>query len=82
MSSDSPSIYDQFRGVREHPDFVFGTIFVRGDFPGGVVPETFHRREASEALAQAGNEYIEIMVGPPVEADEDASDLDGDESPS
>jgi len=49
--------------VREHPDWVFGTIFVIADFPGGKVPEDFSARHAIDCLAEAGNEYIELTVG-------------------
>lgn len=54
-----PSIHDLFRAVREHPDFVFGTIFVTGDFPDEQVPDDFDASRATDALAERGNQYIE-----------------------
>jgi hypothetical protein len=47
-----------FRRVREHPDFVFGTIFVRDDFPRGEVPEEPSSKWANDTLAERGNLYI------------------------
>lgn len=56
---DTPSIFDLMRAVREHPDYVFGTIFVTGDFPDEQVPDDFPVNRATDALAEAGNEFIE-----------------------
>jgi hypothetical protein len=56
---DPPSIHDLFEQVRQHPDFVFGTIFVREDFPGSDVPEDFPRRFAADLLAERGNLFID-----------------------
>lgn len=55
---EPPSIFDQFEHVRQHPEFVFGTIFVRQDFPGANVPEDFSPRFASDALAERGSLLI------------------------
>ena len=46
-SSDMISIHDLMRAVRAHPDYVFGTVFVKDDFPGGVVAWEASPREAS-----------------------------------
>lgn len=55
------SIHDLFKQVREHPDYVFGTIFVRGDFPEGEVKweEYGDAKHAEEHITAAGFEYIE-----------------------
>jgi hypothetical protein len=58
-----PSVFDLFRVVQEHPDYVFGTIFVPGDFPGSVVPDDFDAGNAVDCLVAAGNEFIELTVG-------------------
>ncbi len=65
-----PEIHSLFRRVQKHPDFVFGTIFVRGDFPRGEVPDDFSRKWATDILAERGNLYIADPVG----VDEDAED--------
>lgn len=57
--SERESIHDLFEQVREHPDFVFGTIFVREDFPGANVPEDFPSRYAADLLAERGNLFID-----------------------
>jgi hypothetical protein len=55
------SIHDLFQRVREHPDYVFGTIFVREDFPNGEVKwgEYGGAKYAEEHITAAGFEYIE-----------------------
>lgn len=55
---DDESIYDLFQKVRNHPDYVFGTIFTTDDFPDGV-PDDFNGDYATDHMAEAGNEYIE-----------------------
>lgn len=57
------SIFDLLKRVRQHPDYVFGTIFVPNDFPDGRVPEDFPTEHANDALAEAGNLFIEQVVG-------------------
>lgn len=56
-------IFELFRRVREHPDFVFGAIFVAGDFPNDAVPEDFPSNRADDALAERGNEFIFDIAG-------------------
>jgi len=56
-------IYELMQEVRNHPDFVFGTIFTVEDFPDGV-PEKFSARHAEDALAERGNEVIENFIPP------------------
>lgn len=53
-----PTIHELMSAVRAHPDFVFGTIFTRGDFPRGVVPEDFNDSLIEDLLTEHGNEYI------------------------
>jgi len=67
--ANSADIHEMFRRVREHPEFVFGTIFVRGDFPRGEVPDDFPSKWATDILAERGNPYIADTVG--VDEDED-----------
>ncbi len=55
-------IYDLIRQVKQHPDFVFGTIFTRGDFSD----RDRHRvqkmsGDATEWLVMRGWEYLETM---------------------
>jgi hypothetical protein len=59
--NENPSIHE-FRAVREHPDYVFGTIFVTADFPGEVVPDDFSSNRAEDHLAEHGNWYIDEHV--------------------
>jgi hypothetical protein len=56
------SIHDLMRAVKAHPDYVFGTVFVKDDFPGGVVAweETGDAKWAEEHVTAAGFEYIEF----------------------
>lgn len=56
--SERESIHDLFEQVRQHPDFVFGTIFVREDFPGSIIPEDFSPSLATDMLAERGNLLI------------------------
>lgn len=58
------SIHDLFARVREHPDYVFGVIFVRDDFPNGEVSwdEWHDPKHAEEHITAAGFEYIEFGV--------------------
>jgi hypothetical protein len=51
-------IHELFRRVREHPDYVFGVIFVLDDFPHREVPDDFSPKHASDMLAERGNEAI------------------------
>lgn len=55
------SIHDLFNAVKAHPDFVFGTIFVKDDFPDGEALWGEHgdAKWATEHIVAAGNEYIE-----------------------
>lgn len=69
-------IHELFRQVRDHPDFVFGTIFTLGDC-GGTLPEGFDAkagRVGEEIIAQRGNEYLENQWGVALEEDEDDED--------
>ena len=59
------TIHDLFERVREHPDFVFGTVFVLGDFAEETVPSEFSVKQAEEALAQTGNRLIADAGGWP-----------------
>ena len=56
--SDPSDVFELFRTVEAHPDYVFGTIFTPDDFPGGRVPADFSTNRAKGALAESGNEYI------------------------
>ena len=60
MSADQ-SIHDLFQKVREHPDFVFGVIFVPDDVPPEKLAEARDRggKWGEEALCRAGFEYVE-----------------------
>ena len=62
-ASDGSDIFALMDRVRQHPDYVFGTFFVPGDFPGGTVPDDFNTSYITDKLAEAGNEYIEFVVG-------------------
>lgn len=54
----TPSVYELMRQVRDHPDFVFGTIFTIDDFDDDV-PDDFNENRAQDALVEAGNDYIQ-----------------------
>lgn len=69
MANETPDIHELFRKVREHPEFIFGTIFVPGDFPNEDVPEDFPRSQATDRLAETGNLLIGDLCG--MEDDED-----------
>jgi hypothetical protein len=62
---NKPTIFDLMQAVRRHPDYVFGTAFVVGDFPDEIVPEDFDSGQAEDWLVQAGNEFIEFSVSSP-----------------
>lgn len=59
----SESIYDLFTKVREHPDFLFGTIFTPDDFdnPKTIAKIKERANRAEEALAAAGFEFAEYV---------------------
>lgn len=52
------SIHDLFQRVREHPDFVFGTIFVLDDFPHREVPDDFSPKHTTDRMIERANEEI------------------------
>lgn len=56
------TIYDLMQHVRAHPDFVFGTVFTKDDFPDGV-PDDFPAKQGDELLAETGNLLIESEGG-------------------
>lgn len=54
------SIHDMFAEVKEHPDFVFGTVFVKDDLPKDFEWGDLHDpKHAEDHIVQAGFEYIE-----------------------
>jgi hypothetical protein len=52
------TIHDLFTRVRQHPDFVFGTVFVLADFSDLKVPDDFSPKHAEEAIVERGNRLI------------------------
>lgn len=56
-------IFELWDRVQAHPDFIFGTIFVPADFPGGELPDDFPRHRAEDRLAEAGNDLIFDLAG-------------------
>lgn len=62
LVTELTSIHDLMRAVTAHPDYVFGTIFVKDDFPGGEVNwgEFGDAKWAEENIVAAGFEYIEF----------------------
>jgi hypothetical protein len=71
--ADDEDIFELFRRVQHHPDFVFGTIFVRGDFADETVPAAFSPKWATDALAERGNAIIDDAGATP-DVDDDADD--------
>lgn len=57
FSPSEPDIHDLFQRVRKHPDFVFGTIFTRGDFANRDC-DGFPERQAEDAIVSRGSEFI------------------------
>lgn len=58
----TPSVHDLFAQLREHPDFVFGTIFVRDDMELDVAEKIkAEPKRAEEAIVAAGFEAIEAL---------------------
>ena len=58
------SIHDLFQQVREHPDFRFGTIFVRGDIEdGGYGWNAEDPKWAEQHITRAGFEYLDEVAG-------------------
>lgn len=64
-------IVELFRRVRAHPEFVFGTIFVRDDFAHATVPTTFSSKRATDMLAERGNQMIDDAGAAPLGEDGD-----------
>lgn len=66
------SVHDLFQKVRNHPDFVFGVIFVEADFDNLLNDADFaaqvdtlktNPKHAEECITAAGFEFIENTVG-------------------
>jgi hypothetical protein len=55
---EGEDIHELFLRVQQHPDFVFGAIFVLGDFADATVPDAFSPKWATGALAERGNAMI------------------------
>lgn len=56
------SIYELFRLVREHPDFVAGTIFTKDDIPvGKLLPPVWKSDWVEEPMIDAGHEALETF---------------------
>jgi hypothetical protein len=58
VTPEQPDIHELMRRVREHPDYVFGTIFTRKDFPNGEAPEDFEAHHAEDEIVARGNDYL------------------------
>jgi hypothetical protein len=54
----APTIHVLYMQMRDHPDFVFGTIFIRDDFENGVVPDSFDKGLATDAMIEVGHDAI------------------------
>jgi hypothetical protein len=63
----TPDIHDLFQQVRDHPDFVFGTIFVTADFPSEQAAEqardTHWDKAFENQLVETGNSLISDEFG-------------------
>ena len=70
---ESEDIFELFRRVQQHPDYVFWTIFVLDDFADETVPAGFSPKWATDALAERGNAIIDDAGATP-DADDDAED--------
>ncbi len=57
-----PSIYDLMQQVRNHPDFVGGTIFTTDDVPEGKrLPPDWREKWLTDRLAERGNEILDDL---------------------
>jgi hypothetical protein len=55
-------IYSLFNEVKNHPDFVGGTIFTTDDIPEGIkLPDDFREKDLSNYLAQVGNQMLDDL---------------------
>lgn len=80
----SSSVNDLYRQVREHPHYVFGTVFSTADLPAAAAADdrtrALLRRGGEDALASAGQQYIADICGedfdePNAAADDSIFDL-------
>ena len=62
-NQDTPNIWDLFRQVEEHPDFIGGTFFVKGDVPWGRrLPDGWEDGcGLSDRLAKAGKRILDMV---------------------
>lgn len=67
------SLADLIKQVYAHPDYVFGTVFMPGDFPDGQVPEDFPAKVLEDRLNEIGN----AMIADGILDDEDDDEADG-----
>lgn len=52
-------IHELFRKVREHPDFIGGTIFTTGDIPEDHrLPDDWNQWRLTDRLVERGNEVL------------------------
>ena len=59
-SKEREDIHDLFSKVREHPDFVGGTIFTADDIPEGrKLPDDWREKHLTDPLAERGNELLD-----------------------
>jgi hypothetical protein len=61
------TLHDLFTRVREHPEFVFGTVFEVGDFGDRSVPDDFSPKQAEARIVETGNRLIVEAGGWPDE---------------
>lgn len=60
MSDDKRDIHNLFAEVRNHPDFLGGTIFVHADIPKGRrLPSDWREKWLTDPLAERGNQLLE-----------------------
>lgn len=62
-AEDEPSIFDLYRKVTEHPEFVAGSVWCRCDFAEeGLNADAFDARHFTDNLIQYGNEILELHM--------------------
>jgi hypothetical protein len=69
MTTQSKTIYELMKEVRNHPDFMFGVIVTVDDLNGMQTTGSFDSDKAEECMWKAGSSYLDDHSRPGCECD-------------
>jgi hypothetical protein len=62
MTTQTKTIYELMQEVRNHPDYLFGTVFTVDDLDGWQTTSGFRNDRGDEAMAVAGRDYLDSHI--------------------